>query len=246
MTKAEFRQETKVTYGLMDPTTARFVRVNRESDDSFTGFASDRAYLTLDDYGISSHRFEVKDIEPLAAALREDTPSYNSSPTRPSWGDLDIAELQPVRFTTTETFIGDNGDPVASSSTCERIELPPTFKGPVHRTRENASRGVMERTFGDAWLRLQALDAWIQVMLVDIEKHDLQDGMLVVSPHANTTQVEAIVPVPEDWPNYGRHPGEGPDLSNPHLRLVLARGKDFRLLSDPEPLVEVSARGPRP
>jgi hypothetical protein len=82
-------EKTRSFYALRDKRTGELARLE-EYDDS---------YRLSRDTGCPV--FEANSVDVLSNVLAENTPSYNSRPQTPGWGDFREGELQPVRATIT-------------------------------------------------------------------------------------------------------------------------------------------------
>lgn len=87
--------QTTIKYALRDRASGRFARLDEDDCCSRSSYAlSDDSRFPL---------FEADTPEALAQALLENTPSYNSCATRPSWGPWRSAdELEVVKVTTVQ------------------------------------------------------------------------------------------------------------------------------------------------
>lgn len=224
------RTETKITYGLRDPKSGKFLRLEIEDNTGKDFCGEETVRLSVDPWNDAAPRFEVEDVGDLLRMSSEDPAWFNSSRTRPAWGRFEPAKLLPTRYETTLTYDrdGEDADPVAAVSSALFIELPVRFHGSVHRTRDKTPANVLQRAFGEAYAVIASSAGaedytqtiYAETVLIDTAGQAAEPGMMMVTPNGNTGQIDAIVPVPEGWPQLI---GDPIDLSLPTLRLALAR-----------------------
>lgn len=224
------RTETKITYGLRDPKSGKFLRLEIEENTGREFCGEETVRLSINPWTSDAPLFEVQEVGDLLRMFSEGPAWFNSSRSRPTWGGFQPAKLLPTRYETTLTYDreGKDADPVATVNSASFIELPPHFHGSVHRTRDKTPAIVLQRAFGESYAVIArsagaedyTQTIYAETVLIDIDGHVAEPGMMLVTPNGNTGQIDAIVPVPEGWPQLI---GDPIDLSLPSLRLVLAR-----------------------
>lgn len=227
------RTETKITYGFRDPKSARFIKLEIESNEGRDMCGAETVRFSTNPWDKDAPRYEVEDLRDLMATFSEDPHWFNSSRERPSWNGFNPASLLPAQYEAVLQFDSDlpGADPVSATHSALFMELPRRFEGPVHMTRDGTPEGVLLRAFGEAYAALERTvsaggdDAiWSEVMLVDTSEAEAEAGMFLTTGNRNTGQIDAIVPVPEGWP---QRRDIKVDLDAPGMRLALVRINHF-------------------
>lgn len=204
----------QITYGLRDRSTGRLVRVTDPLGDP--GNSSSRTLVAGDGFD-NDPILEFSDLSDLIGTLQENTKYYNSTRTRPSWGNVDAPACIPVAIIREEQFDAGGGDPVLSVLRLRKAVLPRHFAGDVLRTREVAPLGILRRAFGSAFDGTTGEQH--EIAVVDVTSESMEVGMSFTSARANVLEAAAVVLVPEDWPITSPHSV----IWGPQHRLVLGK-----------------------
>jgi hypothetical protein len=126
---------TSTGYGLRHKSTGQMVCVLEEETDGH-GFSNEYQYRLVEGGGGSFTEFQTDTPDKAALVLVVDTPWYNSTKFRPSWGGVDVAEYEVVEVTRVSTV---------DIKPCD-VPIPVTFARPLEERK--TMRKLAERYLG--------------------------------------------------------------------------------------------------